>query len=119
MTIEQKFNRLDRVTVHPEALEGLEHLFPEGFQTTTGTVVGVRLDYHYDRYPNKVFTHYVYSVRMDQDRNVTNLQFMDVDLTMLRPAEIVALDQIIINLEYNLKELTKFRDNQIASLEKS
>lgn len=118
MTIEKKFHRGDIVSVHPEALEGLEHLFPEGFSTFNGTVSSERLDYRYTKYPEKEDIGYIYTVRMDQDPSVPNLQFVDKDLTRLISADIVALDKVIARMEANLEALRIIRNNQATYREK-
>lgn len=118
MTIEKKFKRGDIVSVHPEAVEGLEHLFPEGFSTFNGTVVSERLEWQYTNYPEKSDSGYSYTVRMDQDVSIPNLQFVDKDLTRLISADIVALDKVIARMEANLEALRIIRNNQAAYREK-
>jgi hypothetical protein len=119
MTAVEKYKRGDRVTINPAAVEGLEHLFPEGFLTFNGTVIGSRFSFSYDPYPNMANEHYVYTVALDQDSTVRNLQFVEADMTLLLSADVVALDKVIAQLESNLEALKIIRNNQAAYRGKS
>jgi hypothetical protein len=113
MAAVEKYKRGDRVTINPEAVEGLEHLFPDGFSTFEGTVTSSRFTFSYDPYPKMANEHYVYNVALDQDRSVHNLQFVEADMSLLLPADIAALDVVIGRSESNLNALKLIR-NQMA-----
>jgi hypothetical protein len=115
MAIVEKFKRGDRVTINPEAVEGLEHLFPKGFHTFNGTVRSSRIDWHYDPYPERKDRYYVYGVVMDQDSSVTNISFVEEDMTLLLSADIVALDNVIKHSEANLEALKTIRNTMAAA----
>lgn len=111
--IEQKFKPGDRVSVSKEALETLEDLFPDGFETTDGTVAWVRADM---TYPESVLVDYIYTVRLDENPNVPNLQFTTAELTMVLPVAIKQLDIIIRDMENQVAVLRTYRNSRAKEL---